>query len=244
MNSTVFQLTFADLTFNVSFLNRETVFYFRPRMTHTHAIAGNLSASREDMESFRSYFPPDTPEPYLEYRCLMFMFARELLRLGYFMFHAFAFRWQDRAWLLTAPPGTGKTTQFQNWISMFPGEIQAISGDMPILHVGADGRIWVHPSAWNGKEDLRGAQAAPLAGLVLLQQGKENQIAKLGVQDALIPLLRQFIAIPETEGECLSVSSFLDQMLSTSPCWKMINTGDLESTRLLRETLKSNPSFR
>ena len=113
-----------------------------------------------------------------------------------------------------------------------------ISGDMPILESREDGSVWVHPSSWNGKEKLCGAESAPLGGLVLLEQGKDDWIVPLSAQEGLVPLLQQFMVFPETEEEILRIAGLLERMLLMAPHWKMVNRGGDASTRLLRETLE------
>ena len=158
------------------------------------------------------------------------------LGVGNCVFHAAAFSWRGRAWLLTAPSGTGKTTQYLNWQRLFPGEIQMISGDMPILEAKQDGSLWVYPSSWNGKENIFGAPAAPLGGLVFLEQGKEDRMLPFPPHDAVIPLLRQFMVVPESEEEILQLTSLLERILVSVPCRKFVNLGGDASTILLRDT--------
>ena len=89
-----------------------------------------------------------------------------------FLMHGSCIAVDGAAYLFTAKSGTGKSTQYLNWRRLFPGEIRMISGDMPILEARGDGSVWVHPSSWNGKERLFGASAAPLGGIVFLEQGQ------------------------------------------------------------------------
>ena len=234
-----YQLNYAGNPLRVSFLDPGTRFLFRPLPQPVDGEP-DLRVSREFLEEIRPFLPPEAGDSFVEYRCLLGLTARFLLHYDCCIFHAVAFRWRDRAWLLTAPPGTGKTTQYLNWQRLFSGEIQMISGDMPILESREDGSVWVHPSAWNGKEKLRGAESAPLGGLVLLEQGKEDRIVPLSAQEGLVPLLRQFMVYTETEEEILRIAGLLERMLLTAPHWKMVNRGGDESTRLLRETLEQS----
>jgi hypothetical protein len=108
---------------------------------------------------------------------------------------------------------------------------------MPALESRDDGSVWVHPSSWNGEENLFSQISAQLGGMVLLEQGKENRMAPLCPREDIVPLLKQFMALPETEEELLSMSALLDRMLRTAPAWKLKNLGDDDSTELLRGTL-------
>ena len=112
-----------------------------------------------------------------------------------------------------------------------------ISGDMPVLERREDGSIWAHPSPWNGKEKIGNRICAPIAGIVLLEQGKENAVTPLSAGDALRPFFNQFIVHPETEEQIRALARLMDQMLRNIPCFKLVNRGDDASTALLRETL-------
>ncbi len=58
----------------------------------------------------------------------------------------------------------------------------------------------------------------------------------LAPHDAVIPLLRQFMVIPETEQEIRELVSLLERVLLSVPCRKFVNLGGDDSTRLLRDT--------
>ena len=239
MAQDVFQMEFGGHALCFSFLYPATRFLFHPLPKRTAEQDWDIRVPAERMETGRNFLPPDSSDAYVEYRCLIEMTARSLLRFGCSIFHAVSFAWRDRAWLLTAPSGVGKTTQFLNWQRLFPGEITMISGDMPVLEAREDGCVWVHPSAWNGKESLSSRLSAPLGGLVLLQQGQENRIGKLTPQEALVPIFAQFPVLPETEEDILRMARLEEKLLLTAPSWKLVNLGDDASTALLRDTLLS-----
>ena len=108
---------------------------------------------------------------------------------------------------------------------------------MPLLEQRDDGSVWVHPTHWNGKESVGSSAFAPLGGIVLLEQGGENRMARMTAREALIPLLDQFCAEPETEEEIRTLFGLLEKLLCDTPVWKLVNRGDAESTLLLRDTI-------
>jgi hypothetical protein len=234
----VYEMTVAGHPLRYTFLYPRTRFLLHPLPRRVEGERADIAVTREKIEQGRNFLPPDSSDSYVEYRCLIELTARSMLRFGGCIFHSAAFFWRDRAWLLTAPPETGKTTQFLNWQRLHPGEITMISGDMPVLEGREDGSVWVHPSSWNGKENLRSPISAPLGGLVLLEQGRENRIRPLSPREGVVPLLQQFMAIPETEEELLAMTGLLDRMLRAAPAWKLTNLGDDASTELLRSVLK------
>ena len=133
-----------------------------------------------------------------------------------------------------------------------------ISGDMPVLELkgpikaedtrgtkvlaqAADAEeqaaIHVCPSPWNGKEGIRSLLSAPLGGVVYLEQGTENRMEVFEPEKAVIPLMSQFMVLPDTEEEIRALFRLLDTMLCAYPVWKLTNRGNPESTELLRKTL-------
>ncbi|MBR5095262.1 MAG: hypothetical protein IK095_09210 [Oscillospiraceae bacterium] len=236
----VYRMTYAGHPMHYSFLYPATRARLRPLPRAVEGVEPDIRVSPEKIELGRNFLPPDASDDYVEYRCLIELTARALLRWHCSIFHSAAFTWRGRAWLLTGPSEVGKTTQYLNWQRLHPGEIQMISGDMPVLETRDDGTVWVHPSSWNGKEDLHSAVSAPLGGLVLLEQGPENIIEPLVPRDTVMPLLQQFIVVPETRADILALSQVLERMLQAVPAWKYRDLGDDASTELLRATLMAS----
>ena len=109
---------------------------------------------------------------------------------------------------------------------------------MPVLELRDDNTIHVHPTSWNGKENIGNKIYAPLGGIIVLKQGDENQISSLCAKDGIIPVFKQMIVLPETKDEILAMTDIMDCMFRNYPIMKYVNLGDDESTKLLRETIK------
>ena len=233
----IFEFTLAGHTWYLSFVYPETVLYFAHFLKRSNTRETTLGSTPALIEAGRAVLPQDSPDSYVESRTLIDITAKSLLQFDACIFHAVSFLWRGRAWLLTAPSGTGKTTQYLNWQRLFPGEITMICGDMPVLERVSDDAIMVYPSPWNGKENMGGKEPAPLAGIVFLEQGSENIMSPLAVRDALMPFFAQFIVRPDTEDQIKALARLMDQMVRKVPCWKLVNRGDDASTELLRETL-------
>jgi hypothetical protein len=240
MSEQIFQTEYAGHTVRYRFLVPATRLRFGPWLRRAEGGDADVSVTPERLELVRDLLGSGCTDEYAEFRTQTELSSHPLLKYGCCFFHAVSLCRQGRAFLLTAPSGTGKTTQFLNWQRLHPGEITMICGDMPVLEQRPDGRVWVHPSPWNGKESLgsRSHPPAPLAGIVLLEQGDDNTIALLPVRDAIPALFSQFIVQPDTEEEILALSGLMDQMLRTVPVWKLTNRGDDASTELLRQTLE------
>ena len=237
MKNRIYAVEYAGRTLRYSFLYSGTRFNFRSYIRAEESEDFDIRITQELMEIGRPLLPPGTSDAYVEYRIMISETSRELLRFGCCLFHAVAFVYRGYAWLLTAPSGTGKTTQFLNWQRLHPGEVEMICGDMPVLEPREDGTLWVHSTSWCGKESLgKKGLCAPLAGIILLEQGKENTLSPLPPRDAIFPFFQQFMVRPETETQILALARLMDRLLTDVPLWKFVNLGDDASTEMIRDT--------
>ena len=154
------------------------------------------------------------------------------------VFHGAAFLWNGGGYIFTAPSGTGKTTQLRHWKKLYPEEMEILNGDKPILEVTAKDTV-IHPSPWKGKENYgRDDLAAPLRGIVLLGQAKENRLRKMTPGDAVKKLFGRIYSTFNTEEEVRKAGRLLEQMLTLGvPIWYLENVGDEASARLTHGAL-------
>lgn len=156
-----------------------------------------------------------------------------LLPHGRCIVHAAAFRDSRKAWIITADPKVGKSTQVRTLRELYPGTFSVICGDRPVLELADDGTVMVHPSPWNGKEAWSGAQAAPLAGIICLKRGQEDSVTRLKAKHAAIPVYRALIHTAAGEETVRLAASFAEGLLQRVPVWEFVNRDIPGSTRLL-----------
>lgn len=180
---------------------------------------------------------PGITEAYTEFYALLGVTSRRLLKDGKCLFHGVAFLWRGKAWIITAPSGTGKTTQLRIWQKLYGKEMEVINGDKPIMECREDGTVWVYPSPWNGKENFSGTKSGRLAGIIYLEQADHNAISRMSVRSAMIPIYRQFLYYGDHEEEIRDAGHMLNIILRNIPVWKLCNLGDEASAVLTRETL-------
>ncbi len=237
MKDSVFEIEYAGHILRYSFRYPITRYRFSPIPKTSYSCEIEMLATQEQIEKTRSLLSPDAADSFVEFRTLIEPTARSLLQYDCCIFHGVSFLWKDMAYLLTDPPGTGKTTHSLNWQRLFPDEITMICGDMPAIERREDGTTWIHPTSWNGKEKLGNRLSGPAAGIVLLEQGDRNCIVSLDPKDVILPLFSQFLVRPEKEEQICALARLMDQMLMNIPCFKFVNRGDDDSTRILRKTL-------
>lgn len=189
-----------------------------------------------EFESIKKLYPPEADDAAVEYTELASKASDILLHSGCCVFHGVAFLWRGRAWIFTAPSGTGKSTQYVLWKMLYGGEISIINGDKPVLEKRRDGSVWVHPSPWTGKEGMGRSESAPLGGIICLQRG-ENSICRMSAAQAVLPVFGQIMYTPDTEEAVQRACAMAEAILGSAPVWQLTNRGDEASARLTHDTL-------
>lgn len=195
-----------------------------------------------EKDVFFAAYPEDSWGPEAESKLLIMLVSDALLPDDRLLFHSAAFSWEGKAWLLTAPSGTGKTTQLCNLKEVLGDGVRVICGDNPVLRFPPEGAVMVHPSPWNGKENYGGgepvpAEGVPLAGIVYLRQAGENRIERFLPRDAVAPVFREMNTFSRTTEAVRKLLSLEERLITAVPLWQFHNTGTVEGSRLLAALL-------
>lgn len=178
-------------------------------------------------------------ESFAEFSTLLAEAGDNLLHEERMLFHGVGMIYKERGYILTAPSGTGKSTQFSNFKKLYGNGCRIINGDKPVVRHMAGNVYRIYPSPWNGKENWGGKEDAALKAIIWLEQGVENRIKKCAASDMVLPLLKQVIySAPDSETvheACL----MLDGILSNIPIYRFVNTGELDSSKMLGDFLDS-----
>ena len=192
--------------------------------------------SRSILQRYAAGREMESPQS-AEYIQLIGEVGSALLKYKRCIFHGAAFIWHGKAWIFTAPSGTGKTTQYALWKLRYGEELSILNGDKPILEFSENGKIIVHPSPWRGKENMGTMCSAPLGGIILLRQGKENRVRELPPSMSALPLFLQFLFLIDKEENVDRVCALETELLKNCPVWELTNRGDEASAKLMHDTL-------
>ena len=153
------------------------------------------------------------------------LFARYLLRYDGFQLHASAVILNDRAYLFSAPSGTGKSTHTEKWVRLFGARY--LNDDKPALRY-KDGCWMAYGTPWSGKHDLSRAENAPLGAIAFVCRGEENKIQQLTPQDAIPYYISQ---LPRgISGQLMEKQlSLLDRLLQDIPVYLLTCRNDDEA---------------
>ncbi len=181
----------------------------------------------------------NTLDAYGEYSLLCGGISDNLLHHGSCLIHAVAFRYENRAYLIVAPPGVGKSTQIQYLMNLYPDQFSVICGDRPCLSLEENGRIFVYPTPWNGKENWHGAESCELAAVFYLKRGDITEITQLDNKAAILPVFSSLISRREREEDIQYLGNYTEQILEHYPVYLYINGGVPESTVIFYDTISS-----
>ena len=235
MEQTVFGATIGGIPLTFRVASPEVARCFGPLREEPHD-GPVVWVPEADLLAARQVYPADMNEAVLEYNALCGPTADALLPFRRCLFHGAAFLWRGKAWIFTAPSGTGKTTQYVLWKMLYGGEISVLNGDKPVLESRDDG-LWVHPSPWVGKEGMGRTESAPLGGVIYLAQGQENTIRLMRPRESVVPIFAQFLFTASGPEAVEQVCRLEEDMLRTVPVWLLTNRGDEASARLTHDPI-------
>lgn len=167
--------------------------------------------------------PRQFSEPFLERAVLQKLVAAYLRPFHILLLHGSTVAVDGRAYLFTAQCGTGKSTHTRLWRQEFGARAVMLNDDKPFLHL-ASGTVMAYGAPWSGKHGLDENRCAPLAGVCVLERGRENRILPLSRAEAL-PFLRTQACSPEAD-------SLVAALAAAVPLWRMECTRDPQAARI------------
>lgn len=143
-------------------------------------------------------------------------FYNQLIPRGGFMLHASAVVLDNRAYLFSAPSGTGKSTHTSQWLKLFP-DAKILNDDKPAIML--DG-LTACGTPWSGKSDLNLNLNVPLQGICVLGRSERNFIQPLPADEAIFALLNQTLR-PIDESRMDALLSHIDRVVNSVKIWRM-----------------------
>lgn len=174
------------------------------------------------------------PAYYLESLAVYRKICEYLLFQDMLLFHCSALVFEQNAYLFTAPSGTGKSTHTRLWREYFGERVKMVNDDKPLLQVNKQG-ITVFGTPFAGKEGLQTNMSAPVKGIVVLHQSKENEIRKLTRQEAYPLLLSQTYRTSNPTGLLRTLE--LVESLAELPVYSLGCTISFEAVQIAHDSL-------
>ena len=178
-----------------------------------------------DMDEVMRLNPQITDRELAEYLATGTRFAALLPRFQGMMLHSSAVICRGKAYLFSAPSGTGKSTHTEKWIRLFGAEY--LNDDKPALRL-VDGNWMAFGTPWSGKHDLSQPTGVPLGGIAVLHRDGENAIRPMEPAEAL-PYLMSQTAYKLPAKRMDSLLSVMDALLRDVPIWHLTCRNDDEA---------------
>lgn len=155
-----------------------------------------------------------------------------LLPHNVFLVHGSALCMDGRAYVFTAPSGTGKSTHARLWREVYGNRVRMINDDKPYIRYDAAERTFlVCGSPWRGKHGLGSNMEAPLGGICILHRAGENSMKRIPAEEALPELLPQ-IYRPSGREDMVRTLAFTGSLLDQIPVYTMRCNMELSAARL------------
>lgn len=153
---------------------------------------------------------------------------------GGLMLHTSLVDYRGKGILFVGPSGIGKTTQAELWMKYRDAVI--INGDMALVGE-KDGVFTGYGCPWHGSSPYCENRQVPLAGIVVLEQAKENTLERLhGV--AMIERMMRNIFLPHWyQKGAEAAMETVDHLLSTVPVYLLKCRPDEEAVAMLERAL-------
>lgn len=163
--------------------------------------------------------PRRFPDPFLERSILQRKLAQALIDRDILLLHGSTVAVDGRAYLFTAPCGTGKSTHTRLWREVFGSRAIMVNDDKPFLRFTQEG-VLACGAPWSGKHGLDTNITVPLAGICLLARGTENRIMPAD-RESLLPLLLHQACPPQEDRQHGHFQALVARLCSTVPLWQM-----------------------
>lgn len=166
-------------------------------------------------------------------------FYNKLLNFDGFMLHSSAVEVDGRAYLFSAPSGTGKSTHTKLWLDKFGERAQIINDDKPAIRIEKDG-IFAYGTPWSGKDDLSVNEGFPVAGICVLERSSENFITPMDEGQAIFSILNQTLR-PSDPAAMSKLLELLDSVMKNVRVWKMGCNISPEAADMAYEVMHPQP---
>ena len=138
--------------------------------------------------------------------------------------HGAAIQYDGRAYLFTAPSGTGKSTHIKLWRRYLGAAVRVVNGDKPFVLVpeAPDAAPVAYGTPWSGKEGWQENATASLAGICLLSRAEPGatRIDRIPAADALDRIIRQ-VYLPPNALAAANALELLDALLARVPVYDL-----------------------
>jgi len=169
-----------------------------------------------------------------EYIFTSSVFYTGMLQYGGFMLHSSAVIMDGRAYLFSAPSGTGKSTHTGLWKKYYP-ETVIINDDMPAIRK-VDGIYRAFGTPWAGKTHINENVSAPLHAMVFIERDEKCSITEIEPMEAIVRMMRE-IPISVYKGQSDLLLDFYNDLFKTVPSYLLKCNISKDAVEIVKDKL-------
>ena len=194
------------------------------RQSEAYRYAGELPANITTRLTEEFFELTLLANPHLDYESIEYIwmgseFYKALLHFNGMLLHSSCVVYEDKAYLFSAPCGTGKSTHTQIWLKRFPGAY-ILNDDKPAIRFQND--TWIaYGTPWSGKNDISVNTGVPVAGIAILERGEFNQIDRCIPSEVIHCIYKQINRKTQTAEFRAKQLELLDKLITQVPIWKL-----------------------
>lgn len=212
-----FNVRLADKAIQISGIHPELKDFFKDYVIPDTCPDFSVSWSNDEILSEQNFQLETTfSESYLETLTALRKIAEIFPHYNRILMHGASITYKDKAYLFTAPSGTGKSTHIRLWKRHLGNDVDIVNGDKPFISLEETPLIYGTP--WAGKERWQKNRCAPLEGICFVTRGLENRIRRIEPAECL-PLLMKQVYIPTDAIAAGLTLELLDTMLKKVPLY-------------------------
>lgn len=163
---------------------------------------------------------PEATESAAEYLATGDDFYKKLLCFDGMLIHSSAVIVDGKAYLFSAPCGTGKSTHVSLWRRVLgDDQVRVLNDDKPALRL-EDGKWYAYGTPWSGKTGQNLNLRVPLAGIAMVSRCEYNEITPYTDKKAVQAILSQMSRVVQVE-ERLKQLDLVDHLMRNIPVWNL-----------------------
>lgn len=170
-----------------------------------------------------------------EYMLEAGVFYRQLLNFSGVFIHASAVVYEDKAYLFSAPCGTGKSTHTSLWLELLGEKAYILNDDKPAIRTLPEG-IFAYGTPFSGKHDISVPKRVKLGGICFLGRGEENKIWPMDKREAVLRMYHA--SLRKINSEQLDKEfDVLQKIALNVPIYQMECTPTLDAAKMAVEVM-------
>lgn len=153
---------------------------------------------------------------------------------GLYTIHSASILYKEKAWLFSAPSGTGKSTHAKLWQDLY--DTPPLNGDLNLLGI-KDGNPVVYGLPWCGTSGIFTTKTVPLGGVIFLRRSDHDRVQPLTPDERILMLSQRLISPAWTEEMLRSMLTFCEQTEPLITCFELRCTPQPQAANVCRAAI-------